>query len=151
MQTEFYKDLCNQIVELQLILRDLYRDRRYLYKEIQLNSPKGIQAYDTEQIPSGGRRIPRDPSVLFSQLALVEGYIKLYQQKLKKKKESRRKIDQVLSKLEGVDYQVVYLRDIEGLRLGDIADKLNFSEVYVKKISSRNPKEYTRSILTKSK
>ncbi len=45
-----------------------------------------------------------------------------------------------MKKLEGIDYQVVYLRDIENWKLGEIAMELNFSEDWIKKISARNPR-----------
>ena len=47
-----------------------------------------------------------------------------------------------IKKLEGIDYKVVYLRDIEGKSLVEIADELGYSYDYIKEISARNKKTH---------
>lgn len=52
--------------------------------------------------------------------------------------EIKEAIEKKLDKMSGIDHQVVYLRDIKGYKLQEIADELHFSIDYIKKVSARN-------------
>lgn len=67
---------------------------------------------------------------LKSMLAMVEkNLIELYA--------TKKKIQDTLSNLTGIEYDVARLKLVEGLKLKEIADKLHISEAYVKKISAK--------------
>ncbi|MNI86465.1 hypothetical protein D3C73_1435630 [compost metagenome] len=42
-----------------------------------------------------------------------------------------------LNKFEGLEYQVAYMRDIQGLPLYKIAEQLGYSYDWIRKVSSR--------------
>ena len=66
---------------------------------------------------------------------------------------AREQIEKTIENMSGIDRKVVYLRDIKGMKLEEIADELHFSIVYIKKVSARNKKlkKYTKSIPTEPK
>jgi len=45
-----------------------------------------------------------------------------------------------IDNLKGIDLKVKFLRDIEGMSLQGIADKLKYEVGYIKNVSCRNPK-----------
>ena len=111
-----YHDLCIEIDNLKEYIhnleRELYATRR-LMKKIELD-----KAYDRFN------EIERKLAIL---AAVIED-----------KQETRKKIIKNLRKLKGIDYKVVYLRDVRGLKLHEIAKKLKYSIRHVERISSRN-------------
>lgn len=76
-------------------------------------------------------------------LRKLENHIYIHEEAIEGMIKSRNKIKGRMEELEGLDKKVVYMRDIEGKALKDIANELGYSEIYIKKISARNSKEYT--------
>ena len=72
----------------------------------------------------------------------IESHIYLHKEAIANMEKSKKKIEEEIKKLEGLDKKVVYMRDIEGKTLKEIADELGYSEIYIKKISARNKRVY---------
>ena len=56
---------------------------------------------------------------------------------LNQKKLIRQRIESNIRDFQGVEYQVAYMRDIEGKPLSKIADELGYSYNWIMKVSSR--------------
>ncbi len=133
---KLYKDLITEIGNLRELERDLRQQKRLLWKEIR--APRDINGYDISKDVSP--RAQRPLETVLTEIMEVEYRLKYVCDILKSRERTRKRIGDNLKRLEGVDYQVVYLRDIEGLRLGEIAMELNFSEDWIKRVSARNKK-----------
>ncbi len=118
-----YSDLCIDIDNLEEYLqnleRELYAVRRVMGPEVY---KKDFTTFDKA----------------YDRFNEIERKMAIYSQILEDKKKTRKKILKNLRKLKGLDYKVVYLRDIKGLTLQKISEKLNYSLRHIERISARN-------------
>ncbi|WP_110930663.1 hypothetical protein [Paenibacillus bouchesdurhonensis] len=89
-------------------------------------------------------RLPSDPLPVHVPLdKALEYYDAVVQRigetsnRLAAKKLIRQKIEDSIRDFQGIEYQVAYMRDVEGLPLYKIADKLGYSYDWIRKVSSR--------------
>jgi len=137
-----YKDLCSEIEIWKERLRTYEVQIEAIRKLARLDGPSDIKAIDYTQ-PIGGTNISQIGfEEALDMLAKIQNHIYLHQRAIKDMEKSKKKIEDSIEKLEGIDKRVIYLRDIEGIGLADIAQKLNYSEIYIKKISARNKRVY---------
>lgn len=118
-----------------MILISTYQD---LLREIEIYE-KMLESYEREQYAI--HRLLKVPEIdycryLELQLAL-NNKTAIVQSILDDKKETQKEIFEKLNKLEGLEYKIAYKRFIEGKRLYEIADELDYSYDYIKEISSR--------------
>ncbi len=133
---KLYKDLLSEIDNLELLKSELEAQKKRLRREMQ--EPRHIKAYDTAKETSPQPSRPLE--VVLNELIDIDYRLKYVDDILKSRRLAKKKINENLKQLEGLDYQVVYYRDIEGLTLGEIAMELNLSVPWIKRVSSRNPK-----------
>ena len=131
-----YKDLLLEIDNLNLLLRELIRRERDLYSE--LGPPRELKAYDTAK--ETAPRVARDAERVLPEWIDVQHKRIDCQKKLNALLELKLRIDRNLEQLTGLDLRVVKLRDVDGLTMQEIAGELGYSEVWIKKISARNPR-----------
>ena len=86
--------------------------------------------------------VPLDKAI--SQYDDVVAKIRETSNHLAQKKLIRQRIEDNLRDFKGVEYRVVFMRDIEGKPLSKIADELGYSYSYVSSISSRIKKSAKR-------
>lgn len=137
-----YKDLCDEI--------EMWKERLKTY-EVQIEAirklakldgpPSDISGIDYSQ-PSvqGARQIGFEEAL--EMLGKLESHIYLHQQAIANMEKSKREIEEKIKGLEGLDKRVVYMRDIEGMTLKDIAEKLGYSYDYIREISSKNKRTH---------
>lgn len=58
-------------------------------------------------------------------------------ERLDRKKDIRSNLERRLSELEALDYKVAFMRIVEGKKLYEIAEELDLSEDWIKKVSAR--------------
>jgi DNA-directed RNA polymerase specialized sigma24 family protein len=75
---------------------------------------------------------------------LVEEYTIL----LEEKERTRKEIELKMAEFEGLEQKVAYMRDVKDMTLPEIAADLGYSYIWIKKISTRAKKNYTKNILT---
>ncbi len=136
-----YKELCKEL--------DIWKERLETYK-IQLEAikkagklygPGEIKGIDyTQPYVDGTSQISFEAAL--KQMQKIENHIMLHQDTIKKLEKSKKKIENNIKELEGIEKKVVYMRDIEGKKLADIAEELGYSEIYIKKISAKNKRVY---------
>ena len=137
-----YKDLCSEIEIWKERLKTYETQIEAIRKLARLDGPQDIKAIDYTK-PIGGTNISQIGfEEALDMLAKIQNHIYLHQRAIKDMEKSKKKIEDSIEKLEGIDKRVIYLRDIEGIGLADIAQKLNYSEIYIKKISARNKRVY---------
>ncbi|WIF95037.1 hypothetical protein [Caminicella sporogenes] len=115
-----YYNLCIEIDNLEEYIQNLERE---IYAIRRLMEP-GRTYISLDKLVTRFNNVENALAVLYSVL--------------EDKKETRKKIIKNIRKLKGIDYKVVYLRDIKNMPLKKIAEKLGYSEIYIKEISARN-------------
>lgn len=137
-----YKDLCKEIKMWEWRSKAYEAEIDALKKLAKLCGPGEIRAIDyTQPSVQGTSQIGFEEALI--RLSQLENHIFIHESAIQRMKESRDYIEEAIKELDGIDKKVVYMRDIEEKVLKDIADELGYSEIYIKKISARNPKEYT--------
>lgn len=130
-----YKDLCLEIDIQKIRVREIENEIRQLKK--LLEGPKELTGIDYSKQP-GGQIIHIPLDRIFDRAVRLEKKLNIEKEILKEKIKAKKKIDERLLKLKGLDYKVVYMRDIEGKTLQQIADELGYSKRWIEKISARN-------------
>ncbi|SDX85240.1 sigma factor-like helix-turn-helix DNA-binding protein [Tepidimicrobium xylanilyticum] len=136
-----YKDLCSEIEIWKERLKTYEIQIEAIKKLAKLDGPKHITGIDyTQPYVDGTRQIGFEEAL--EMLHKIESHIYLHKEAIANMEKSKKKIEEEIKKLERLDKKVVYMRDIEGKTLKEIADELGYSEIYIKKISARNKRVY---------
>lgn len=136
-----YKDLCEEIEIWKERLKTYEIQLKAIVKLAKLDGPSDITAIDySKPYVDGTRQIGFEEAL--EMLHKIESHIYLHKEAIANMEKSKKKIEEEIKKLEGLDQKVVYMRDIEGKTLKEIADELGYSEIYIKKISARNKRVY---------
>lgn len=137
-----YKDLCEEIEIWKERIEAYKAEIKALGKLAKVYGPELVTGVDyTQPRVKGTRQIGFEEFLV--RLHELENHVFLHEEAIKNMEKCRLNMEERIDRLEGLDKKVVYMRDIEGKRLIDIAEELGYSEIYIKKISARNPKEYT--------
>ncbi|MCF6461480.1 sigma factor-like helix-turn-helix DNA-binding protein [Clostridium sp. Cult3] len=136
-----YKDLCSEIEIWKERLKTYEIQIEAIRKLAKLDGPKDITGIDyTQPYVDGTNQIGFEEAL--EMLHKIENHIYLHQQAIANMEKSKKKIEENIKKLEGLDKRVVYMRDIEGMTLADIAEELGYSYQYIKEVSARNKTTY---------
>lgn len=139
---EHYKNLKIELEVYEMMRKEYEREIQILKRS---QAPSGYKEINYDGMPKGNMtRLPFDRVV--ERIELLERKIEAVVEVTKGRKEVMERIKAKLEELEGIDKQVVYMRDVEGMKLQDIADELGYSHQYIKEISARL--KPTKSILT---
>ena len=136
-----YKDLCEEIEIWKERLKTYEIQLKTISKLAKLDGPSDISAIDyTKPYVDKTNQIGFEEAL--EMLHKIESHIYLHKEAIKNMEKLRKNIEERIKKLEGIDYKVVYMRDIEGKSLVEIADKLGYSYDYIKEVSARNKKTH---------
>jgi hypothetical protein len=116
-----YHDICLEIDILNIYRDDLKNEQNLLQDAL---IKKG---YDSEWVSN--------------RVDIISHKIRDYKTVIKEKEKLKIKAEGNARDLEGIDSEVVFLRDVGGMSLKEISGELNYSYDWVKKISARNKKE----------
>jgi DNA-directed RNA polymerase specialized sigma subunit len=135
--TQSYNDLCQEIDALEIRMFDLETERKFLQKNMYANAPKynGVVDYAKDNVMGGPVALSLDK--ILERMNRIDDNLNTLSQVLNAKKDAKRRIEQMINSLDGLEYKVAYMRDIEGLRLHEIAGKLGYSYDHVRRISSK--------------
>jgi DNA repair ATPase RecN len=139
-----YKDLATETDILETRIRDMEREREFLRRSMYANAPvfNGVVDYSKDSVQNG--YVPMSLDRILERLNKIDDSISMVQEVLKAKKDALRQVQTMIEKFEGLEYKVAYMRDMEGMRLQEIADKLGYSYDWIRKISSRIKKAHKR-------
>jgi hypothetical protein len=138
-----YKDLRREISLLTARTKGLERERKHLLRMMHVNAPKdpGAVSYDQERVTSSFH-VPSLVEIVPRLNEIKESLGYLYDI-LHIKEQTKREMEKTISTFEGLDYKVANLR-MQGMSLTEIADKLGYSDDYIRKVSSRLKKAHFR-------
>lgn len=130
---KLYYDITKEIEILELRLDDL---------EDELKRARKVCFEGT--MPSDGHEVHIPLDKALQQYDAVVAKIRETSDRLTRKKLILSRIEANIRDFQGIEYQVAYMRDIEGKPLYKIADELGYSYDWIKKISSRIRKAKNR-------
>jgi pyridoxine 5'-phosphate synthase PdxJ len=142
---ESYKDLCNEIKAFEARIKAYIARKNMLLKILQ-TGPKDIKAinYQKEHVQSPGQLDMEEslPNIaeMISELNKIEHHLELHTETLEKMYEAQKEMQESIERLEGLQKKVIYMRDIEGKKLIDIAQELDYSYDYIREISAKHPR-----------
>lgn len=128
-----YRDICEEIDLLMLRAEDQERSLSYASKKIHNRLPK-----------AGGAPVIVPLDKALAEYDEVMANLGLTLEQVRVKEEIRKQMELKIGNIKGIEKKVAYLRDALGLPLAVIAKRLNYSEIYIKKISSRIPRRNKR-------
>lgn len=134
------KDL-NKLLEIWELRLEVYEKEKEFINKCISTSTGGSLDYESERVTGG--KVKLDFAEGLVRLQKLDSHIYLHRETIKNYKESINKIKKKMKELDGIDYKVVYLRDVENKTLEEIAHSLGYSEIWIKKVSARNKKLYT--------
>ncbi len=136
-----YKELCKELYIWKERLETYKIQLEAIKKAGKLYGPGDIKGVDyTQPYVDGTSQISFEAAL--KQMQKIENHIMLHQDTIDKLERSKKKIEEYIKTLDGLDRKVVYMRDVEGKKLADIAEELGYSEIYIKKISAKNKRVY---------
>src|SRR5699024_2375991 len=136
-----YKDLCNEINFWKSRLKSYEIQLEAIKKEGKLYGPGEIKAIDYSQpYVDGTSQISFEAAL--KQMQKIESHIYLHQNTIERLEKFKKEIEDNIMELEDLDKKVVYMRDIEGKKLVDIAEELGYTHQYIKEVSARNKTTY---------
>lgn len=133
-----YKEILKLLKEqLQVILESAEENLAYWESLLHKDAPKDITAIYLDGMPkSTYNAISLDRIV--KHINDGRDRINDIALKLNRLEQLEKAILEEVYKFDRLDFKVVYLRDITGLKISEIADTLGYSEQYIKEISAKN-------------
>ncbi|MDF2546129.1 MAG: hypothetical protein K0R93_1027 [Anaerosolibacter sp.] len=134
-----YMDLCNSIDAWKVRLDGYRAELKAVIKLAKLNGPSDIQGVDYSKVgSSGSAQLPLLEAL--ERIHRIESHILLHEETIAHLEETKRKMEEKVSELRGLDNKVVYMRDFQGKKLKEIADELGYSYDYIREVSAKNPR-----------
>lgn len=139
---ETYKNLLELIEITENIKFNCESNLRLIERFILKQGPKGYSSctsyVDADCIHGSKSELhAEDYEKLIDESEKLKHMINIQDSILKGLYQTKDKIDKKLKGLEGIEYEVAYLKLVEGKTLHAIASELNISEIYAKKISAK--------------
>lgn len=136
-----YKDLCEEIEIWKWRVEAYKAEIKALKKLAKVYGPGDVKGIDYRQ-----PKVQSTNQIGFEEfvkrLQKLENHIYIHEEAIKNMEKCRKNMEERIKKLEGIDQKVVYMRDIEGKALKEIAEELGYSYQYIKEISARNKKTH---------
>ncbi len=129
-----YKDLCKQISILEETRATLENEMYVLNKLLTNTVPKNIKAMSYNDMPVGSKDFTSYDRIMCRLKVAEEKLISVKELHLELL-ESKDKIKDDISQLEGIHYKVAYLKYIKNKKLKEIAEMLNKDEGSIRNIS----------------
>jgi len=125
------KELHEQIKEAAEYNKNCYQ------KLLHKNEPHDISAIQLDGLPHGnGNAMSLDRIIMY--ISKYDSMIYLEQCMIEKLDKLEKSIINKVKQLDSIDFKVVYMRDIIGMQLQEVADDLGYDYGYIKNISMKN-------------
>lgn len=133
-------DLYRMLEIWEMRLEAYEEEKKAIEKLGKFGGPQEIGAvdYSEPRVSGGGGQL--DLGETLSMLHRIESHIAIHEDNIKNIRNKIKNVEEKVNQFDGIDYKVVYYRDIKGMTLQQIADKLNYSKRQIERISSRNKK-----------
>lgn len=135
MIIQSYNDICSKIAALEIWISSLERDIKY-YTRLLDNGPREMGAINYDGMPKGSRNDMTLDRIIES-IHKAESHLVLAEEELRLKTQSRIDIENVLGKMEGIEYQVFYYRVVRGLTQEQTAEIIDRTDRQIRNIEKK--------------
>jgi hypothetical protein len=132
MIIQSYNDICAKIAALEIWIDSLERDKKYYTKLLDCG-PREMGAINYDGMPKGSRNDMTLDRIIEA-IHKCESHLVLAEGELRFKTQSRIDIEGVLSKMEGIEYQVFYYRVVRGLTQEQTAEAIEKSDRHIRRV-----------------
>ncbi|WP_242224504.1 hypothetical protein [Bacillus cereus group sp. BfR-BA-01380] len=143
--TAFYQNLGEEIEMMKIQLKDLEIEHKYVMKNMEMNAPKfnGVVDYSAERVTGG--QVPLTLDEIAGHHDRIIEKAQLLHEQIANKQSVMGELQFVMSKKKGLEQQIVYMRDVLGMTLKQIAHETGYSYQHVRRVSSKMNKCYNRA------
>ncbi|EEM14089.1 hypothetical protein bpmyx0001_49940 [Bacillus pseudomycoides DSM 12442] len=143
--TGIYQDLGEEIEMMKIQLKDLKIEHKYLLKNMEMNAPKfnGVTDYSAERVTGG--QVPLALDEIEGRHDRIMEKSQYLQQRIADKQSVMGELRFVMNKKKGLEQQIVYMRDVLGLTLKEIASETGYSYQHIRRVSSNMKKCYNHA------
>ncbi|PEF23124.1 hypothetical protein CN568_21645 [Bacillus pseudomycoides] len=143
--TNIYQNLGEEIELMEIELKDLKLEHKYLIKNMHMNAPKfnGVTDYSKDRVTGG--QIPLALDEIAGRHDRIMEKSERLKERIADKKVLLGEAQFVMSKKKGLEQQIIYLRDVMGFNLKQIASELGYSYQHIRRVSSKMNKCYNHA------
>lgn len=134
-----YNDLCNEIEVLAARAYGIKKEMEYIKRHMD-TPPRTKLVASYNGMPGGSGSMSFEH--LCTQYCTLQASLNEINDILSLKREARQRMEAKMDDFEGLEYQVVVMRDVQRKPLTEIADELGYTYDYIRKISSRVQRRY---------
>ena len=116
-----YQDLCREIDILETRIQNLESEYEFWQQG----------CFHKDKKP------PAPLDICLQRMDEIVDQVVFYERILKEKERTKAQIEKRINEFDGIEYQVAYRRDVKGMTIAEIAADMGYSEIWIKKISSR--------------
>lgn len=136
MIIQSYNDILREIEGLELRVEDINTSIKYYQRLLHKDAPKEISGIKYSDMPTGnGNAMTLDR--IYCAIGKLESHLYLTEEALRYKTQSRIDIENLLGKMEGIEYQVFYYRRVRGLTQEQTAEAIDRSDRQIRNIEKR--------------
>ncbi|MEH6848577.1 sigma factor-like helix-turn-helix DNA-binding protein [Bacillus pseudomycoides] len=145
--TAFYQNLGEEIEMMKIQLKDLELEHKYLMKNMEMNAPRfnGVVDYSKDRVTGG--QIPLALDEIAGRHDRIIEKSRNLQERIADKQSVMGELQFVMSKKKGLEQQIVYMRDVLGMTLKQIATELGYSYQHIRRVSSGMNKCYNHATI----
>lgn len=130
-----YHDLCKEIEVLELRADSLEEEASMIRKKMHASPPIRLVASYDGMPKSQTDREPLD--VLWKRHAKIQEALSELYDIIEMKCRYKMKMEKRMGEFEGLEYKVAYMRDVKNMPLFQIAQELDYSYEWIRKVSAR--------------
>ena len=132
-----YQNLREEIELLEIELKDLKVEHKYLIKNMHMNAPKfnGVTDYSKERVTGG--QVPLTLDEIAGRHDRIMEKAVCLKEEITEKRTLMEEAKHAVQGMKGIEKQIMYLRDVQGLNLRQIAGVLDYSYDHIRRISSQ--------------
>ncbi len=136
-----YKELKEDIELIKMRLKGLEEERELLVKNLE-KGPSDISSIAYDGMPKGSQEY-RDIIYWIKALERCERNIYLETETLKIKENTLESINSKINSYHGVEKKIIYLKEVEGKNLKEIAAEIGYNYDYIRRIHANANKKVT--------
>ncbi|PGK79617.1 hypothetical protein [Bacillus thuringiensis] len=143
--TNIYQNLGEEIELMEVELKDLKLEHKYLMINMHMNAPKfnGVTDYSKDRVAGG--QIPLALDEIAGRHDRIMEKSERLKQRIANKKTLLGEAQFIMSKKKGLEQQIIYLRDIMGFNLKQVASELGYSYDHIRRVSSRMKRSHNHA------
>lgn len=132
---ESYKELKEDIELIETRIEGLEVDKKILQRKLG-KGPSDVSSISYDGMPKGSPE-HRDIIYWIEEISRIESAILIDNSILENKKKTLKKMNDKINSFKGLENKIIYLREVEGRSLKDIADILGYSHDHIRRLHSK--------------